>query len=163
MLVFIAILALSAPPAMSYRDVRAAVESGMEVVVYAGVPLPAKAESNAVRVSAIPNEPAGVYRCWRENGVAKYEPRLPVAKAMPKATTVKGHEHKCSSCGTVWSHADNAANPSHNCPTCGRQQLNKYRAVPVEVKPAPAKPKRISLNGRWYDQYPDGRLVECVT
>lgn len=76
--------------------------------------------------------------------------------------TVKGHEHKCSSCGTVWSHADNDPSASHSCPSCGRQQLNKYRSVPVEVKPA-TKPKRISLNGRWYDQYPDGRLVECVT
>lgn len=75
-----------AKPTMTYREVRTVVECGMEIVVYAGVPLPAKAEANAVRVDAIPNEPAGVYRCWRVNGEAKYEPRASVPAA--KAATV---------------------------------------------------------------------------
>lgn len=74
---------MSAPPAMTYREVRTVVECGMEIVVYAGVPMPANAEANAVRVDAIPNEPPGVYRCWRVNGEAKFEPRATVAKAMP--------------------------------------------------------------------------------
>lgn len=100
MLTLIAIIALSAPPscdcltcacascacglakpAMTYREVRTVVECGMEIVVYAGVPVPAKAEANAVRVDAIPNEPAGVYRCWRVNGEAKYELRASVPTA----------------------------------------------------------------------------------
>ena len=72
-----------AKPTMTYREVRTVVECGMDIVVYAGVPMPAKAEANAVRVDAIPNEPPGVYRCWRVNGEAKFEPRSTVAKAMP--------------------------------------------------------------------------------
>ena len=58
----------------------------------------------------------------------------------PQASaTVKGHEHKCDKCGTVWSHADNATNASHNCPTCGRTQNVQHRAVMVPTaKAAPA-------------------------
>lgn len=53
--------------------------------------------------------------------------------------TVKGHEHKCNSCGTVWAHADNAANASHSCPNCGRTQTVQHRDVMVPAAtPAPA-------------------------
>lgn len=150
---------LSAPPATTYADVRAFVENGMPLVVYAGVPLPTTAEPNAVRVDAIPGEPAGVYDCHRgPDGTPKMVAR--VAKTKPVAT-VKGHSHRCPVDGTIWTHADGDPSASHNCPTCGRRVLDKHD--PNVAVPAPAKPKRISMNGRWFDQYPDGRLVECVT
>lgn len=168
----ILLLTLAANPAPSlpvpkfavendYAAIREKVAKGATYTIYAGVPLPANAEPNAVRVDAIPGEPAGVYDCRTVNGVPVMVTRTRPVVATP-TRTVPGHEHRCSRCGTVWAHADNDPSASHNCPACGRVQTAKFRSVPVEVRPA-ARPKRISLNGRWYDEYPDGRRVECAT
>lgn len=159
-----------APAALStYADALARVEGGERLTIYAGVPLPAKAEPNAVRVDAIPREPAGVYECHRgADGSPKMAMRVaaPVAVA-PYRDPVGWHRHKCESaaCGFVWSHPDGTSSAGHYCPGCGRYENDHYKgtAPPTTAKPVPARPKRISMNGRWYDQYPDGRLVECST
>lgn len=79
---------LSAPPATTYADVRTFVENGMPLVVYAGVPLPTKAEPNAVRVDAIPGEPAGVYDCRRVDGRPTMAQRIPTGR--PKRVVIGG-------------------------------------------------------------------------
>lgn len=156
-----------------YASVREKVQRGATYTIYAGVPLPTNAEPNAVRIDEIPGEPAGVYDCFRgANGepamVARVAavPAARVAAPEPAAVTmVKGHQHTCPKCKTTWEHADNDKSASHVCPNCNTVVTKKSGSVmiPVEVKPVivPAKPKRISLNGRWYDRYPDGTLVEC--
>lgn len=90
-----------------------------------------------------------------------------VAVAKPAAVTpyrdAPGtHRHRCPIDGTVWAHSPGG---SHACPTCGREssETRKHYTGPAAPTPAPAKPKRVSKNGRWYDLYADGRLVECAT
>lgn len=152
---------------VTYADVRALVANGMTVVVYAGVPLPAKAEPNAVRVDAIPGEPKGIYDCYR-GGDQLPKMVLRSVAAQPATSPYRDapgtHRHRCPTDGTIWSHTPGG---SHACPTCGREsaETRKHYTGPdaPTAKPVPAKPKRISMNGRWYDQYPDGRLVECST
>ena len=87
-----------------------------------------------------------------------------MAAASPVAT-VKGHRHTCPKCSTSWEHADNDPNASHVCPNpkCRAFVTKQSGSVLIPVAPAPAKPKRVNIGGKWYDQYADGRLVECVT
>lgn len=168
----ILLLTLAANPAPSLpvpkfrTDYAAAVErveGGERLTIYAGVPLPTRAESNAVRVDAIPGEPAGVYDCHRgADGKPKMKLRTGAITSAP-VRKVAGHSHRCPVDGTIWTHADGDPSASHNCPTCGRRVLDKHDPNVAVPAPAPAKPKRISMSGRWYDQYPDGRVVECVT
>lgn len=146
MFTFFAVLSLSAPPSMTYREVKGFVECGIPLVVYAGVPLPSGAPANAVAVDRIPGNPAGVYDCKLGPKRTPQMVMRPVtAKVVPKAApvaTVPGHSHKCDSCGTVWSHADKGLTfDDHYCPKCGRLQRVQHQenlAVPVPVaKPTP--------------------------
>lgn len=78
------------------------------------------------------------------------------AKTMPAATTTTtrtityptqtpykdpagSHRHKCPVDGYVWEHRERDPNASHNCPDCGRQQLNHYTGPLPPTKPS-AKP-----------------------
>lgn len=176
----ILLLVMGAEPVPKFKPETAAerwngivrkVEAGQRVTLYAGVPLPAKAEANAVKVDAIPGgeDPAGVYDCFKgADGKAKMQLRakddVSTLNAANKPKTVKGHSHRCPVDGTTWTHADNDPTASHNCPKCGRQVLEQHEQnVAVEAKPAKpvGKPKRI-FDGRYYwDEYPDGTRVWC--
>lgn len=159
-----------------YAAAHARVSKGESLVVYAGVPLPTKCEANAVRVDAIPDTPAGVYLLTREGGKVMLQIRGNFASlnsgfggsaSRPEpqkaaVATVKGHSHRCPVDGTVWSHRDNDPTASHNCPTCGRQVLDKHNPAVAIPLVASGKPKRVVIGGRYYDQYPDGSLRECV-
>jgi hypothetical protein len=147
--------------AAGYAAAHARVTRGESLVVYAGVPLPTRCEANAVRVDAIPGTPAGVYLLTREGGKVMLAAKEPKPKPVAVAT-VKGHSHRCPVDGTVWSHRDNDPTASHNCPTCGRQVLEKHEPAVAIPLVASGRPKRVVIGGRYYDQYPDGTLRECV-
>jgi hypothetical protein len=84
-----------------------------------------------VFTSDIPGEPAGLYRCFLENGKPKFEsvakaaPAVAAKKTFPNGGWHEGHQcpscgreqfvvsggfkygvhtHTCSACGTTWSH-----------------------------------------------------------
>lgn len=151
----------------------AKVKGGAEVTVYVGQDVPKNAV-NAVRLDVFDGEKSGVYRCFLYDGEPSYErvtlagtPSFPEKKSGVYADPVGWHRHKCESpsCGFVWSHPDGTATAGHYCPGCGKYESDKYRgnSPPTVSAPVLAKPKRVSLGGKWYDQYSDGRLVECVT
>lgn len=64
--------------------------------------MPTTAESNAVRVDAIPGEPSGVYDCFRKDGTPRmvmrdklpsyqpYLPTLPTNPARPRRVVIAG-------------------------------------------------------------------------
>lgn len=165
--------------APTYADVLRRVEAGESVTVYVGQPVPKGA--TGVRLNRFDGRERGVFRCFLKDGEAKYEESTPATSAKNPATpdslpekstraagkVVKGHEHRCPFDGTTWSHADDDPNASHDCPTCGRRQLNKSRAseIPlIEAKPVPSgNPKRVVIGGYYYDRYPDGTLVWCTS
>lgn len=155
----------------AYMDVLELVDSGREVTVYVGID-PPKGKGIRARLESFDGHRSGVFRCWRENGEAKYlriDATLPPEKkARPYTDPVGWHRHKCesASCGFIWSHPDGTASAGHYCPGCGRYENDKYKgtAPPTTTTPsATPKPKRLNIGGKWYDQYPDGRLVECAT
>lgn len=88
-----------------------------------------------------------------------------VAAVTAPATMVAGHSHTCPKCSTTWQHANGDKSASHVCPNCKTVVTKKSGSVliPLEAKPDPVTKKRVSLNGRWYDQYSDGRLIACST
>jgi len=167
-------------------EVWAKVRAGETWTVYVGQPVP-KGAKNAVRIDSFGGEPAGAYRCFLD-GEPKYLPAesgkgsvTDAPTSSPEKTagtgkTVKGHEHKCASCGTVWAHPDGDPNASHKCPSCGKSQYVQLRDVmilvsekgvapiiPLVAPAAPSgKPKRVVIGGYYYDQYPDGTLVWCT-
>lgn len=124
------------------EQLRAAVMGGKVVTIYVGQDAP-KGAKNSHRFYTLFGETSGVFLCFPgDDGEPKYQRiDVPTVKAAPaptkaegtKTAMVRGHEHKCNSCGTVWAHADNSANASHNCPKCGRTQMVQHRDVMVPV------------------------------
>ena len=149
----------------------AKVKSGAEVTVYVGQSPPKG--KNAVRLESFDGEKSGIFRCFLHDGEPSYEQVDSVATLPPEKTAgayrdpIGWHRHECGSptCGVAWSHPAGTNSAGHYCPGCGRYENDKYHgtAPPTSAPSATPKPKRVSLNGKWYDQYPDGRLVECAT
>lgn len=78
------------------------------------------------------------------------------ARAAPYRDPPGTHRHQCPHDGFVWSHRPGG---SHACPQCGRESkaTHSHYTGPLPPstlapRPAPAKPQRISMNGRIVDE-----------
>jgi predicted RNA-binding Zn-ribbon protein involved in translation (DUF1610 family) len=80
-----------------------------------------------------------------EKPAAHGKPLLGKSVAQPvqqatQAPLAPYHSHRCSSCGTIWSHTDASYGDraAHSCPQCGKVQWQIYqRNVGREVIPSP--------------------------
>ena len=70
-------------------------------------------------------------------------PQVMVAKAKPTEVKAKQspapgeHSHRCSTCGTTWTHGDemNGNRAAHTCPNCGHLEWQIYQRGPaVQIK-----------------------------
>lgn len=170
-------LSVSVPPQAptlkvdTVAELWAKVKGGAEVTVYVGQDVP-KDAVNAVQLESFDGEKSGAFRCFLHGGEPSYKrvetaapTSSPEKKAAPYSDPIGWHRHKCESpsCGFVWSHPDGTTSAGHYCPGCGKYENDKYRGTaPPTTAATPVTKKRVSLNGRWYDQYSDGRLVECA-
>lgn len=65
-----------------------------------------------------------------------------VSGVTPASRSVGLHSHRCSACGSVWSHgaASHGDRESHSCPKCGRVEWSVHVVAKPIVMLAPSQP-----------------------